>query len=182
MTQGANEIVIDYRDDKTLRNLMPGAFGPYGFDSHRANLLVRGMVMHPSLKEALAKRVEEELTDRAAARFAKSLDRFNPVLFKQSQKANPTPTPQSDNSGQSDGESWTDEKTEALVRLHAQRVPFKDIAVSITPIMISDEMSRIAREKRIREKQEKKSHSNISCRHRLRASKSRAARSTFTGL
>ncbi|KAJ4416103.1 hypothetical protein N0V82_006947 [Gnomoniopsis sp. IMI 355080] len=130
MTQIADDTAIDHRDDETLRNLMPDAFGPYGFDGHRANLLVRGMVMHPSLKEALAKRVEEELTDRAAARFAKSLDRFNHVPVKQ--KAKPkSPTPEIPNSGQSDGGSWTEEKTGALVRLHAQRVPFKDIAAQI---------------------------------------------------
>lgn len=137
MTQSMGDPGIDHRDDTILQTLAPDAFGPYGFDSHRASLLVRGMVMHRSLREALAKRVEEELTDRAAARFAKSLDNWRRNHIPNKQKAKPTLARMLSSSGQSDGGAWTDEKTQALVQLRAQRVPFKDIAVSVTPCDLS---------------------------------------------
>ncbi|KAJ4391698.1 hypothetical protein N0V93_005318 [Gnomoniopsis smithogilvyi] len=132
MSRGMDDAGIDHRDDTILRALAPDAFGPYGFDSHRADLLVRGMFLPHSLKEALAKRVEEELTDRAAARFAKSLDMWNEIPTKHTkQKTKHTPSPVIAIKVQSDSGAWTEEKTRALVQLHAQRVPFKDIAVQI---------------------------------------------------
>lgn len=80
--------------------------------------------MSHGLNKALAKRVAEELTDRAAARFAKSLDILIPLPMK-------TKSPEL-SEGQSDGGMWTEEMDRALVRLHAQRVSFKNIAVNIT--------------------------------------------------
>lgn len=85
--------------------------------------------MPQNLKEALSKRCEEELTDRAAARFATSLDRFNPPSTKQKEKAFAAPVPPRlcDYSGRG---IWAVETTREIVRLHAERVPFKQIAVS----------------------------------------------------
>lgn len=85
--------------------------------------------MPQSLREALKKRFEEELTDRAAARFAKSLDRFNPSSVKLKAKTTGSPTPPL-LSNQSDRGIWAEEATRNLVQLHAKRVPFKQIAVS----------------------------------------------------
>lgn len=89
------------------------------------------MVLAQNLKEALSKRSEEELTDRAAARFAKSLDRFNTPSTKQREKtfAAPVPPCLCDYSVRG---IWAEEITRELVRLHVERVPFKQIAVSDT--------------------------------------------------
>lgn len=157
---------IDHRNDVILRQLAPDAFGPYGFDGHRAHLLVRGMVLPPNLKKALGKRCEEELTDRAAGRFAKSLDRFNPPSTKQKEKAFATPaSPRL--CDYSDRGIWAEETTRELVRLHAKRVPFKQIAVSDT---LTESFTKFV---------EKFLLTYLS-RHGSKASRSKAARSTST--
>lgn len=62
---------INHYDDVVLIQLAPDAYGPYGFEGHRAQL-VCGMVMPAILKQAISKRCEEELADRASARFKQS--------------------------------------------------------------------------------------------------------------
>lgn len=132
--------IIDYQDDSTLQAYIPEAFGPYGFDANRACLLARGMMMRPALVEALFKRVDFEATDRAAARFAKRLDIYIPQpKMASSHSYEPlkivvplqsVASSQVVARGQSDGEKWTEDKTELLINLHARRVKFKEIAVS----------------------------------------------------
>lgn len=111
--------VADNYDEETLRSIAPEAFGPQGFDPLRAQLLITGHFVPPDVASALRAR-STEVNSRRVSR----LPIANPASGSNGgASAAATEKP-------SDRAKWTEERTETLIRLHAERVSFKDITVS----------------------------------------------------